>query len=121
MGRIGSKWVSTGLVEVQLDFTRPGKPTDNAHIESFNARLRAECLKAHVFDSFEDAEETLTSWRSDYNALHPHSAWARCPPGNSLNSVRGMQAAAGPNSSQFEWHQDRVRTSMELGLFIPGL
>ena len=47
------------------DFRRPGKPTDNAHIEPFNARLRAECLNAHVFESLEDAEETLTSWRSD--------------------------------------------------------
>ncbi len=51
--------------DVRLDFSRPGKPTDNAHIESFNARLRAECLSAHVFESLEDAEEFLTSWRSD--------------------------------------------------------
>ena len=50
------------------------KPMDNAHIESFNARLRAECLNAHVFESLEDAEETLTSWRSEYNAVCPHSA-----------------------------------------------
>ena len=60
--------------DVRLDFSRPGKPTDNAHIESFNAPLRAECLNAHVFESLEDAEETLTSWRSDYNAVRPHSA-----------------------------------------------
>jgi len=46
---------------VRLDFSRPGKPTDNAYIESFNARLRAECLNAHVFESLEDAEEPLTS------------------------------------------------------------
>jgi putative transposase len=51
--------------DARLDFSRPGKPTDNAHIESFNARPRAECLNAHVFESLEDAEETLTSWRSD--------------------------------------------------------
>jgi putative transposase len=46
---------------VRLGLSRPGKPTDNAHIESFNARLRAECLNAHVFKSLEDAAETLTS------------------------------------------------------------
>ena len=96
--------------DVRLDFSRPGKPTDNAHIESFNARLRAECLNAHVFESLEDAEETLTSWRSDYNAVRPHSALGMLTPENSLNSVRGMQAVDGPNSSQLEWHQIGVKT-----------
>ena len=66
--------------DVRLDFSRPGKPTDNAHIESFNARLRTECLNAHVFESLEDAEETLTSWRSDYNAVRPHSALGMLTP-----------------------------------------
>jgi len=66
--------------DVRLDFSRPGKPTDNAHVESFNARLRAECLSAHVFESLEDAEETLTSWRSDYNAVRPHSALGMLAP-----------------------------------------
>ena len=59
---------------MRLDFSRPGKPTYNAYIESFNVRLRAECLNAHVFESLEDAEETLTSWRSDYNEVRPRSA-----------------------------------------------
>ena len=52
--------------KVSLDFSRPGKPTDNAFIESFNARVRAECLNAHVFESLEDAKNILTHWRSDY-------------------------------------------------------
>ena len=95
---------------MRLDFRRPGEPTDNTHIESFNARLRAECLDAHVFESLEDAEETLPSWRSDYDAARPHSALGMLPPRNSLNSVRGMQAADGPNSSQLEWHQVGVKT-----------
>jgi putative transposase len=43
--------------DVRLDFSRPGKPTDNAHTESFSARLRAEYLNAHVFESLEDADE----------------------------------------------------------------
>jgi putative transposase len=60
--------------DARLDVSCPGKPTDSAHIESFNARRRAECLNAHVFESLEDAEITLTSWRSDCNAVCPHSA-----------------------------------------------
>ena len=52
--------------DVRLDCSPLGKPAADAHIELFKARLRAECLNAHVFESLEDAEETLTSWRSDY-------------------------------------------------------
>ena len=58
--------------DVRLDFSRPKKPTDNAQIESFNARLRAECMNAHVFESLADAKEILTSWRSDCNNVRPH-------------------------------------------------
>jgi putative transposase len=59
---------------VKLDFSRPGKPTDNAFIESFNGRLRQECLNQHWFLSLEDAQEKLDSWRKDYNERRPHSA-----------------------------------------------
>ncbi len=62
---------SKGLV---LDFSRPGKPTDNAFIEAFNGRLRSECLDAHWFMSLPDAREKLEAWRVDYNQLRPHSA-----------------------------------------------
>jgi len=59
---------------VTLDFSRPGKPTDNAFIEAFNGRLRAECLNAHWFLSLADAAEKLEAWRRDYNEQRPHSA-----------------------------------------------
>jgi putative transposase len=64
----------------RLDVSCPGKPTDSAHIESFNARRRAECLNAHVFESLEDAKEALTSWRSEDNAVCPHSALGMLTP-----------------------------------------
>lgn len=59
---------------VILDFSRPGKPTDNAFIEAFNGRLRAECLNAHWFMSLPDAREKLERWRRDYNEVRPHGA-----------------------------------------------
>jgi putative transposase len=59
---------------VQLDFTRPGKPTDNSHIESFNGRLRDECLNVHQFLSIEDARVKIEAWRRDYNEHRPHSS-----------------------------------------------
>lgn len=65
---------------VRLDFSRPGKPTDDAYVESFNARLRAECLNAHIFESLDDADRTLTSWRRDYNAVRPQSSLGKPTP-----------------------------------------
>ena len=57
-----------------LDFSRRGKPTDNAAIESFNGRLRDECLNVHWFEGLEDATAKIEAWRQDYNANHPHRA-----------------------------------------------
>src|SRR5262249_23000354 len=59
--------------QVQLDFSRPGKPVDNAFIEAFNASLRRECLSQHWFLSVEDAQRTLDLWKEDYNNNRPHS------------------------------------------------
>jgi len=62
------------LTGVSLDFSRPGKPTDNALIESFNGRLRAECLNENWFLSLEDAQAKIKMWWKDYNEVRPHSA-----------------------------------------------
>ncbi len=59
---------------VKLDFSRPGKPTDNPYIESFNGRLREECLNQHWFLSLQEAQCTVEAWREDYNRHRPHSA-----------------------------------------------
>ena len=53
---------------VPLDFIRPGKPVENAFIESFNGRLRDECLTVHQFTSMEDAKRKIEAWRVDYSA-----------------------------------------------------
>ena len=60
--------------DVRLEFIRPGKPVENAFIESFSGRLRDECLNAHVFASTIDAQHVLDAWRHDYNHVRPHSA-----------------------------------------------
>ena len=59
---------------VTLDFSRPGKPTDNAFVESFNGRLRDECLNAHWFLSLADAKSKIEAWRRQYNESRPHTA-----------------------------------------------
>ena len=65
---------------VELDFSCPGKPTDNAFIESFNGRFRQECLNENWFLSLEDAEEKVESWRRYYNGERPHSALGNLSP-----------------------------------------
>ncbi|WP_258125311.1 integrase core domain-containing protein [Brucella anthropi] len=76
----GSEFISRDLDpwayanKVTLDFSRPGKPTDNGFIEAFNSKLRAECLNAHWFLTLEDAREKLENWRRHYNEDRPHSA-----------------------------------------------
>ena len=65
---------------VTLDFSPPGKPTDNAFAEAFNGRLRAECLNAHWFLTLADAREKLEDWRKYYNEDRPHGAIGNKPP-----------------------------------------
>jgi putative transposase len=59
---------------VKLCFSRPGKPTDNAFVESFNGRLREECLNTHWSTSLGEAQLGLKVWRKEYNTERPHSA-----------------------------------------------
>lgn len=59
---------------VTLDFSRPGKPTDNAYIESLNGKFRAECLNANWFMSLDEARRKCEDWRRDYNEQRPHSS-----------------------------------------------
>jgi putative transposase len=65
---------------VRLQFIRPGKPVENAHIESFNGRLREECLNQHAFASLDDARRRIEAWRADYNSVRPHSALGQLAP-----------------------------------------
>jgi putative transposase len=65
---------------IELDFIRPGKPTDNALIEAFNGRFRQECLNENWFMSLEDAREKVEAWRQDYNKNRPHGALGNISP-----------------------------------------
>ena len=65
---------------VQLEFSRPGKPTDNAFAESFNGRFRDECLNLHWFASLEEVRQTVEAWRIEYNTERPHRALGQQTP-----------------------------------------
>jgi putative transposase len=61
-------------------YIAPGKPTQNAFIESFNGRLRDELLNETIFSSLDHAREALARWKDDYNTLRPHSGIGDLPP-----------------------------------------
>ncbi|WP_127168094.1 IS3 family transposase [Xanthomonas euvesicatoria] len=73
-GKVMDRWAYENGVE--LDFSRRGTPTDNAMVESFNGRLRQECLNEHWFLSLADARSKIEAWRRFYNEERPHSALA---------------------------------------------
>lgn len=65
---------------VSVHFITPGKPVENAIIESFNGKLRDECLNASWFETLEDARTELEDWRTDFNETRPHSSLGNVPP-----------------------------------------
>jgi putative transposase len=88
---------------VKLDFIRPGKPVENGYSESFNGRLRDECLNVEVFLDLADAQLKIERWKSDYNQQRPHRALAeRTPQEFALVAMQrsfGLSAAERPNES----------------------
>ena len=74
---------------VKLDFIRPGKPTENGFIESFNGRLRDECLNVNEFTSIEHARAVLQNWRDDYNHRRPHGSLGNLTP--SEYAIKGQK------------------------------
>jgi putative transposase len=82
----GTEFTSKALEEwawargVKLDFIRPGKPNENGHIESFNGRLRDECLNVNQFMTLDDARRQIEAWRQDYNQHRPHSSLRNLTP-----------------------------------------
>jgi len=76
---------------VRLEFSRPGKPTDNAFIESFNGRLRQECLNQNWFTSIDDARQIVETWRQDHNEYRPHSSLGQLTPSEFVAALQGIR------------------------------
>jgi len=75
---------------VQLSFIRPGKPNENAYIESFNGKFRDECLNEHWFTSMGYARRIIEAWRIEYNAERPHSSLGNLTPEEFAHKARAM-------------------------------
>src|SRR5580700_1171659 len=76
---------------VRLEFIQPGKPVQNAYVESFNGRLRDECLNANWFTTLSDARRKIETWRQDYNQQRPHSSLNYLPPAEFAQTAAEMR------------------------------
>lgn len=93
---------------VHLEFIRPGKPIDNGYIESFNGRLRDECLNVETFFDLIDVREKLERWRRDYNQVRPHSSLGDRAPAEFARSWRQ------------KWSEDPARTARPAKQVLAG-
>lgn len=77
-----SRWLDQWAYErgVELSFIRPGRPVENAFIESFNGTFREECLNQYWFRTLPEAKREIEAWRRDYNEVRPHSSLGRLTP-----------------------------------------
>lgn len=87
-GRVLDEWAYRK--GIKLSFIRPGKPIENAYIESFNGRFRDECLNANWFMSLKHAREVIEEWRRDYNEVRPHSSLKGATPREYATSTVGF-------------------------------
>ena len=80
---------------VRIAFSRPGKPTDNAFVESFNGTFRAECLDAHWFTTLSEARQLVETWRGEYNESRPHRALGEKTPNEFANEIAASRDLIG--------------------------
>lgn len=95
-GKVLDEWAYRN--GVKLLFIRPGKPVENAFVESFNGKFRDECLSQHWFLSLEDAAARIEDWRVDYNKNRPHSALGNRTPEEFARQAAGLRSATPPSA-----------------------
>lgn len=96
-GRSLDQWASANGVKLML--IQPGKPTQNAYIESFNGKFRDECLNENWFTSLEHAKAAIGVWRRDYNEVRPHSSLGNSTPAEFAAMLREHGSLANSNPS----------------------
>ena len=96
--RVMDQWVYDHGVE--LHFIAPGRPMQNAFVESFNGKFRDECLNQHWFTSLGDARRTIEEWRIDYNDVRPHGSLGRIPPATFAARFAELQVPPAPSVPQ---------------------
>jgi len=92
---------------VRLHFIDPGKPMQNAFVESFNDKFRGECLNSHWFMGIGEARERIAAWREEYNERRPHRSLGRIPPAEYARRAAALQAPTAPSGQLLEGPRGR--------------
>ena len=100
---------------VRIAFSRPGKPTDNAFVESFNGTFRAECLDAHWFTTLTETRQIVETWRREYNESRPHRALGERTPNEFANEIAASRDSIGVSWFQYNLGQAPNPTRSEAG------
>ncbi|HEX7769757.1 MAG TPA: IS3 family transposase, partial [Dokdonella sp.] len=106
-GRALDQWAHANGVKLML--IQPGKPTQNAYIESFNGRFRDECLNEHWFVTLEQAKAQIAEWRRDYNEVRPHSSLQGRTPAEFAATIRADGTIANKPASDKLATQDSTK------------
>jgi putative transposase len=85
---------------VRIAFSRPGKPTDNGFVESFNGAFRAECLDAHWFTTLTEARQIVETWREEYNESRPHRARGEKTPNEFAHEIAASRDLMGLQTAE---------------------
>ena len=110
-GRSISGPISDG---VRLHFIQPGRPVQNAFVESFNGRFREECLDQHWFLDLADARRIIEAWRIDYNTRRPHGSLHGATPEEFAHSLGGGSPAQTPARPDQEEQERRAKNELPL-------
>ena len=112
--------------DVKLDLIRPGKPVENGYIESFNGRLRDECVNSEIFFNLADTREKLERWRHDYNEHRPHSSLDDRTPAEFASTARQRGFAlpsvnkAGPQPCQGSASAGQKAPALDRAAVLPS-
>lgn len=106
-GRSLDQWAQAHGVKLVL--TQPGKPTQNAYVESFNGKFRDECLNENWFVSLEHARAVIATWRQDYNEVRPHSSLSKRTPAEFAATLRDRGTLATNHPSDMLANQDSTK------------
>ena len=106
---------------VTLDFSRPGKPRDNAFVESFNGKVRAECIDQDWFLSLDDTRSKCVAFPREYNEERPHSAIGNKTPLEFIKTIEQSQLPHGLTTEIFASGRSNVRVKVKAKIEVPRL
>lgn len=100
--------------KIELVHIEPGRPVQNAHVESFHGKLRDECLNASWFATLFEARAKIGAWKEEYNEERPHSSLGNVPPREFARRIAALRSPTAASEPQFEGQKKEELTGKEI-------